>query len=62
MKYFYALLLIFHGFLHLIGFIKAFFSTEIFNELLNISKLASAMDAIKAHDIKGIRLLGHRSR
>lgn len=38
MKYFYALLLIFHGFLHLIGFTKAFFSTEIFKELLSISK------------------------
>jgi len=38
MKYFYALLLIFHGFLHLIGFIKAFFSTEIFKDLLSISK------------------------
>ena len=38
MKYFYALLLIFHGFLHLIGFIKAFFSTGIFKDLLSISK------------------------
>lgn len=38
MKYFYGLLLIFHGFLHLIGFVKAFFSTEIFSELLSISK------------------------
>tara|TARA_R110002072_G_scaffold57354_6_gene147618 strand:- start:664 stop:1017 length:354 start_codon:yes stop_codon:yes gene_type:complete len=43
MKYFYALLLIFHGFLHLTGFIKAFFSTEIFNELLNISKPMGAL-------------------
>ncbi|AOW18208.1 hypothetical protein LPB03_12445 [Polaribacter vadi] len=43
MKYFYALLLIFHGLLHLIGFIKAFFTTEIFKGLLSISKPMGAL-------------------
>lgn len=43
MKYFYALLLIFHGLLHLIGFVKAFFPRGLFEELVNISKPMGAL-------------------